>query len=75
MISLAVVIPIGKKKATDSKLETQIKSEFINYVSVTVASPPASLRSLLLPGGEYYELRIGITLYLLSSALSVVVIP
>ncbi|MEH2247755.1 hypothetical protein [Nostoc sp.] len=82
MISLAVVIPIGQKKATDSKLETQIQSEFINYVSVTVASPPASLRSLLLPvrvasrrEGKYYELRIGITLYLLSSALSVVVIP
>lgn len=27
MISLAVVIQIGKKKATDSKLETQIQSE------------------------------------------------
>ncbi len=27
MISLAVVIPIGQKKATDSKLETQIQSE------------------------------------------------
>ena len=27
MISLAVVIPIGQNKATDSKLETQIQSE------------------------------------------------
>ncbi|RCJ30738.1 hypothetical protein A6V25_14385 [Nostoc sp. ATCC 53789] len=27
MISLAVVVPIGKKKATYSKLETQIQSE------------------------------------------------
>ncbi|MEH2227924.1 hypothetical protein [Nostoc sp.] len=26
-----MVIPIGKKKATDSKLETTIQSEFPNY--------------------------------------------